>query len=265
MMKKLVVLFIAVAALFAFSACEPYAVTLDEPGKVEVNDVGIQNYNLSGKTLVRKTYGYIEKTVTTIMAVTTNGTTKTNTSEEIVKIPCYVMTDTKIFAADGSYTSTYAKTYLAGADGDYRETTVSSNPAPGTVVITTTTYDIWQDAVITGRAGKTEYTSSEAGTWERITRQEGALDNITWEYYTLITSSSSSSTSLDWDRTTDAPVIDGAPGNTDKYTYTTGNTTNTVNATSDEPYSLGEVYWVRKDANGNDVVKIGVNNYTVQP
>ena len=38
MMKKLVVLFIAVAALFAFSACEPYAVTLDETGSVELDD-----------------------------------------------------------------------------------------------------------------------------------------------------------------------------------------------------------------------------------
>ena len=63
MMKKLVVLFIAVAALFAFSACEPYAVTLDETGSVELDDVGIRNYDLSGKTLVNETYEYIVKKV----------------------------------------------------------------------------------------------------------------------------------------------------------------------------------------------------------
>ena len=120
MMKKLVVLFIAVAALFAFSACEPYAVTLDEPGEIEVNDVGIQNYNLSGKTLVRETYGYIKKTVETIMIVTNDNGTTTSSSSKIEKIPCSVETHND-FAADGTYTSTRAGTYLAGADGDYRK------------------------------------------------------------------------------------------------------------------------------------------------
>ena len=268
MMKKLVVLFIAVAALFAFSACEPYAVTLDETGSVELDDVGIRNYNLSGKTLVNKDYEYIYKTVRTIMEVTTGGTTKTTTSRETVKIPCSVKTDTITFAADGTYTSTEVVTYLAGADGDYRQTTVSSNPAAGTTVTTTTYYyseDSLEDAVIAGRAGLTTYTSSAAGTWERITRQQDALDSITWEYYTLTTSSSNSSTSLDSDWTTDAAVIEGAPGNTNKVTYSAGDTTNYVNATSDEPYSLGNVYWVRDDADGNDVVYIDEDLYTVQP
>ena len=268
MMKKLVVLFIAVAALFAFSACEPYAVTLDETGSVELDDVGIQNYNLSGKTLVRETYGYITKTVTTVTTVTTNGTPATSSSTEIVKIPCSVETDTVVFAADGKYTSTYAKTYLAGADGDYRETTIPSNPAPGTSVFTTTRYydldGTYLDELVTGRAGKTISTSSSDGTWERITRQEGALDSITWEYYTLITSSSSSSTSLISTYSNDAAEIEGT-SNTDKYAYRTGNTTNTVYPPSDEPSSLGDVYRVRKDANGNDVVSIDEDIYTVQP
>lgn len=278
MMKKLVVLFIAVAALFAFSACEPYAVTLDEPGKVEVNDVGIQNYNLSGKTLVRETYGYIKKTVTTIMSVTTNGTTTTTTSREIGKIPCSVMTVTKIFAADGTYTSTSAETYLAGADGDYRATTVSATPSPGTIVTTTTSYREYDynddfnaswdgtalDELVTGRTGKTIYTYSYAGTWERIRRQTSYNDSITWEYYATDTSSSSSSTPLISTYSNDAAVIEGT-SNTHKYAYRTGNTTNTENAISDEPYSLGDVYWVRDDADGNDVVSIGGNNYTVQP
>jgi len=279
MMKKLVVLFIAVAALFAFSACEPYAVTVDE-----VNDVGIQNYNLSGKTLVRETYGYITKTVETMMAVTTGGTTKTTTSRETVKIPCSVKTDTITFAADGTYTSTEAVTYhLAGADGDYRATTVQSTPSPGTIVTTMTSYSEYnyngnyvtaRDEFVTGRAGKTISTSSSAGTWERITRQENYSDSITWEYYLTETSSSSSSTPIIPTNSEDADEIEGTT-NTDKVTWTTSNnTTNTVNAPSDEPSSLGDVYRVRKDANGNDVVYIGGvyidgdyigGNYTVQP
>ncbi len=262
MMKKLVVLFIAVAALFAFSACEPYAVTLDETGSVELDDVGIRNYNLSGKTLVNETYEYIYKVVEVeVVNIATSGVTTTITTTEI---PIKALTSTITFAADGTYTYSYTETYLAGADGDYRNTSVTTSTA-ATITTTTTTYSSWQDAVIAGRAGLTTDTRSAAGNWERITRQQDALDSITWEYYTLTTSSSNSSTSLDSDWTTDAAVIEGAPGNTNKVTYSAGNTTNYVNATSDEPYSLGNVYWVRDDADGNDIVYIDEDLYTVQP
>ena len=262
MMKKLVVLFIAVAALFAFSACEPYAVTLDETGSVELDDVGIRNYNLSGKTLVNETYEYIYKVVEVeVVNIATSGVTTTITTTEI---PIKALTSTITFAADGTYTYSYTETYLAGADDDYRNTSVTTSTA-ATITTTTTTYSSWQDAVIAGRAGLTTDTRSAAGNWERITRQQDALDSITWEYYTLTTSSSNSSTSLDSDWTTDAAVIEGAPGNTNKVTYSAGDTTNYVNATSDEPYSLGNVYWVRDDADGNDVVYIDEDLYTVQP
>lgn len=262
-MKKLVVLFIAVAALFAFSACEPYAVTLDEAGKVEVNDVGIQNYNLSGKTLVNETYEYIYKYV--VVQVVNNETgAVTSTTRTTTKIPVKALTSTITFAADGAYTDSYTETYLAGADGDYRDTSVTTSTA-ATTTTTSTTYVPWHDAVLAGRAGLTTYTSSAAGTWERISRQEYYGDSITWEYYTLTTSSSNSSTNLDSVWTTDAVANTGAPGNTNKVTYSAGDTTNYVNATSDDPSKLNDVYFVREDADGNDVVKLFGEEYTVQP
>ncbi|HQF74581.1 MAG TPA: hypothetical protein PK786_11895, partial [Treponemataceae bacterium] len=99
MMKKLVVLFIAVAALFAFSACEPYAVTLDETGSVELDDVGVRNYNLSGKTLVNETYEYIYKYVEVeVVNIATSAKTTTTTT---TKIPVKALTSTITFAADG--------------------------------------------------------------------------------------------------------------------------------------------------------------------
>lgn len=262
MMKKLVVLFIAVAALFAFSACEPYAVTLDEPGEVEVNDVGIRNYNLSGKTLVRETYDYIEKEV--VVQVVNNATGDATTTRTTTKIPEIAYTKTYTFAADGTYTYAYAKTYLAGADGDYRDTSVTTSSA-ATTTTTTTNYDTFYDAVLAGRAGLTTSASSADGTWERITRQQDALDDITWEYYYLEASYSNSLTSLDNVRTTDAVVNAGAPGNTDKVTYSADNTTNTVYAPSDEPTKMNDVYFVREDADGNDIVWLFGDNYTVQP
>ncbi len=262
MMKKLVVLFIAVAALFAFSACEPYAVTLDEPGEVEVNDVGIQNYKLSGKTLVNETYEYIYKYV--VVHVVNNATGDGTTTRTTTKIPVKALTSTITFAADGAYTSSYTETFLAGADGDYRDTSVTTSTA-ATTTTTSTTYVPQHDAVIAGRAGLTTDTSSSAGTWERISRQENYSDSITWEYYLTETSSSSSSTSLDGDWTTDAAVIEGTI-NTAKVTYSAGDTTtNTVDATSDEPTKLADVYFVREDADGNDIVKLFGDNYTVQP
>lgn len=263
MKKRLVVLFIAVVALFVFAGCEDaQPVVLDEPGEVEVNDVGIQNYNLSGKTLVRETFTYIEKEVE--VEVTNNTTGGTTTTRTTTKIPEKAQTSTITFAADGSFTSSYTETYLAGADGDYRDT-VTTDTTTATTTTTTTTYDNWQDAVITGRTGVTTYTSSAAGTWERISRQEYYGDSITWEYYTLTTSSSNSSTSLDSVWTTDAVVNAGAPGNTDKVTYSAGDTTNYVNATSDDPSKLSDVYFVREDADGNDVVWLFGAEYTVQP
>jgi hypothetical protein len=261
MMKKLVVLFIAVAALFAFSACEPYAVTLDEPGEIEVNDVGIQNYNLSGKTLVNETYEYIVKKVEVeVVNIATSDVTTTITTDEI---PIKALTSTITFAADGTYTYSYTETYLAGADGDYRNTSITT-PTAATITTTTTTYSGASNAVIAGRAGWTTDTRSAAGNWERITRQQDALDSITWEYYTLTTSSSSSSTDPKIVWTTDAPEIEGTD-NTDKITYSAGDTTNYVNATSDEPSPIGDVYWVREDSDGNDIVWLFEDYYTVQP
>ncbi|HOF86383.1 MAG TPA: hypothetical protein PLP41_11805, partial [Treponemataceae bacterium] len=165
------------------------------------------------------------------------------------------------------------ETYLARADGDYRDTSVTTSTA-ATTTTTSTTYVPSHDAVLAGRAGLTTYTRSAAGTWERISRQENYGDSITWEYYLTETSSSSSSTPIIPTNSKDAAEIEGTT-NTDKVTWTTSNnTTNTVNAPSDEPSSLGDVYRVRKDANGNDVVYIGDvyidgdyigGNYTVQP
>jgi|GEM_PF-4610079 len=262
MMKKLVVLFIAVAALFAFSACEPYAVTLDETGSVELDDVGIRNYNLSGKTLVNETYEYIYKYV--VVHVVNNATGDGTTTRTTTKIPVKALTSTITFAADGAYTSSYTETFLAGADGDYRDTSVTTSTA-ATTTTTSTTYVPQHDAVIAGRAGLTTDTSSSAGTWERISRQENYSDSITWEYYLTETSSSSSSTNLDSVWTTDAVANTGALGNTNKVTYSAGDTTNTVDATSDEPTKLADVYFVREDADGNDIVKLFGDNYTVQP
>jgi hypothetical protein len=269
MMKKLVVLFIAVAALFAFSACEPYAVTLDETGSVELDDVGIRNYNLSGKTLVNETYEYIYKEVEVQVFNNETGDV-TSTTRTTTKIPEIAYTETYTFAADDTYTYTYAKTYLAGADGDYRDTSVTTSTAATTTITTTrysgSDYNVWSyDAVLAGRAGKTIYTSSSAGTWERITRQDSYSDPNTWKYYVTETSSSSSSTSLVPAYPNDAPVIEGAPGNTNKVTYSAGDTTNYVDAPSDEPSPISDVYWVRDDADGNDIVRLFGKNYTVQP
>ncbi|HOF86279.1 MAG TPA: hypothetical protein PLP41_11275, partial [Treponemataceae bacterium] len=121
MMKKLVVLFIAVAALFAFSACEPYAVTLDETGSVELDDVGAGNYTLKGKTLVRTEYDNIRKTVETTIT-NPDATPVVTTSTTTTDIPFLEKTTTVTFADDGTYSTSYTEVYRAAADGDYRTT-----------------------------------------------------------------------------------------------------------------------------------------------
>ncbi|HRR03599.1 MAG TPA: hypothetical protein P5286_11935, partial [Treponemataceae bacterium] len=187
------------------------------------------------------------------------------------KIQEIAYTKTYTFAADGTYTYSETTEYLAGADGDYRATQ-TENVTTASTIYTTTSYSGADysnvgsyDAVLAGRAGKTISTSSSEGTWDRITRQDSFGDSITWEYYLTETSpSSSSSTILTHTDSEDADEIEGT-SNTNKVTYKTLYTTNTVNAISDEPYSLGDVYWVRDDADGNDVVYIDEDLYTVQP
>lgn len=261
MMKKLVVLFIAVAALFAFSACEPYAVTLDETGSVELDDVGVGNYTLKGKTLVGTEYENIRKTVET--TITNAGATPpvTTTSTTTTYIPYLEKTTTVTFADDGTYSTSYTEVYLAAADGDYRTTTDTDIDGPITTT-TETTYS-FSDAVYVGRANKTRKTTSVTGTWELVKKQYSTDDSQTYHYYVTTPSTTETTTNFVPDITFDAVATAEKPSTTNITYKVVGSDTETTISTSD-PSSI-DYWWIREDADGNDVLSIEGDLYTVQP
>lgn len=266
MMKKLVVLFIAVAALFAFSACEPYAVTLDETGSVELDDVGAGNYTLKGKTLVRTEYDNIRKTVYTSV-IDASVTPPVNAqSTTTTYIPYLEKTTTVTFADDGTYSKSYTEVYLAAADGDYR-TTEKKDVNGAITTITKTTYrfsnsysDI--DAVYDGRANRTRYTKSETGTWELVKKQYGPNDSQTYHYY--VTTPSTTTTTTSFDIENDEVDATAEKTSTTKFIYKVDGS-NTVTTTSTSDPSSINYWWIREDADGNDVLSIEGYLYTVQP
>ena len=265
MMKKLVVLFIAVAALFAFSACEPYAVTLDETGSVELDDVGAGNYTLKGKTLVRTEYDNITKTVVTTVindGVITGSTTTTT------YIPYLEKTTTVTFADDNTYSKSYTEVFLAAADDDYR-TTTKTDTKGAINTITNTTYSGWNgyynfsNAVHFGLANKTRKTTSVTGSWELVKKQYGPNDSQTYHYFVTTPSTTETTTSFDVDTTFDAVETDETDSTTKSTYKVAGSDTVTTTSTSD-PSEIS-YWWIREDADGNDVLRIGNDLYTVQP
>ncbi len=271
MMKKLVVLFIAVAALFAFSACEPYAVTLDETGSVELDDVGVANYTLKGKTLVRTEYDNIRKTVYTSV-IDASVTPPVNAqSTTITEIPFLEKTTTVTFADDGTYSKSYTEVYRAEADGDYR-TTRKTDTKDSIITITNTTYSgywtdgVWwysfNDTVTDGLANTTLNTKSETGTWELVKKQLTTDAAQTYHYF--VTAPSTTRTTTSFDLEYDEVAATAEKASTIKITCTVdGSNTVTTTSTSD-PYKIS-YEWVREDADGNDVVYIDGDLYTVQP
>jgi len=164
-MKKALWLIAAlVLALVLVTGCE------QETLEVKLADVGTDNFNLKGKTLVNTSTDYYTQEVTTIAS---SGDTVVTT-----KIPVKTTVTTVTFNKDGTWTSSTVTTNLAAVDGDYRTVNAGN-------VITEYINTPYSNATYTGKAGTVE-TDTMSGNWIEYTWQDKVQDDKT-KYYRIST------------------------------------------------------------------------------
>lgn len=165
-MKKALWL-IAALALVLVTGCE------QETLEVKLADVGTDNFNLKGKTLVKTSTDYYKQIVTTTAS---SGDTVVTT-----KIPVTTTVTTVTFNKDGTWTSSAVTSYLKGIDGDYR--TVDTGTVE-TVYLNTSGYTI--NATHSGRAGTVKTDTTMSGNWIEYTWQDQVQADKT-KYYRIST------------------------------------------------------------------------------
>ena len=144
-----------------------------------------------------------------------------------------------MFAADGTFTATKTEAYLAGADGDYRNITVTAG-------LTTTdtyysNYGFGTDRVIAGVAGTTKTTSTLTGTWKAFFIQDSATDGQTVSYNLSLASSAETENYLNGTASAITAPTNGT--STVKMTYALGDTDSSTTPL-DADYLTGTDYWV---------------------
>ncbi len=230
MKKALALLAVAAMTAMVLAGC---AKSTDMDASLET---GTANYDFTGKTIVSTNFDYITKTVEVVTTAASGNTTTTNTE---TKIAYKQTTTTLVFAADGTFTATKTEAYLAGADGDYRNITVTAG-------LTTTdtyysNYGFGTDRVIAGVAGTTKTTSTLTGTWKAFFIQDSATDGQTVSYNLSLASSAETENYLNGTASAITAPTNGT--STVKMTYALGDTDSSTTPL-DADYLTGTDYWV---------------------
>jgi len=249
-MKKALWLIAAlVLALVLVTGCE------QETLEVKFADVGTDNFNLKGETLVNTSTSYYKQIVTTTAS---SGDTVVTTL-----IPVRTTVTTVTFNKDGTWTSSAVTTNLAGIDGDYR--TIDT----GTVE---TVYRDTSNAVInathSGRAD-TVTTDTASGNWIEYTWQSDVDDSRT-KMYRISMATQTEQTQYYTSAITVLPA-DATHTAADKIVYTKGALD--TDTTSHDAESYSELIYTyvgeqKVDGKTKDVVSLTFNgvpaNYIVQ-
>jgi len=240
-MKKALWLIAAlVLALVLVTGCE------QETLEVKFADVGTNNFNLKGETLVNTSTSYYKQIVTTTAS---SGDTVVTTL-----IPVRTTVTTVTFNKDGTWTSSAVTSSLAGADGDYR--TVDT----GTVE---TVYRDTSNAIInathSGKAGTVE-TDTMSGNWIEYTWQDQVQDPKT-KLYRFSTATVTNQTQYFTQAVTVLPA-DATHTDANKVVYTKGDFDTTTTYHDAESYSnlpytyIGEQ---KVDGKTKDVVSLSLD------
>ena len=259
MKKALTLLAVAAMAAVSFVGCSK---TYDVDASLET---GTANYDFNGKTIVNTDFDFITKTV---VVKTSIPGTAVDQKQTLTEIPYQQTVTTIVFTNDdaGTFTMTQAVTLLAGADGDYRNTSVTS--ADGNTVTTVTyTGTPAGTALYSGFAGKAVSTSTVTGTWKSYDLQTSATVGQTKLYKLNLASEAYTNTSIGATSSVDAPVITGDLDGRSKLTYKAGQTDADSYAFSNEE-SCSTTYLSKGtilDATGaeKDVVSFSINSAPV--
>jgi len=243
-MKKALWLIAAlVLALVLVTGCE------QETLEVKFADVGTDNFNLKGETLVKTSTSYYKQIVTTTAS---SGDTVVTTL-----IPVRTTVTTVTFNKDGTWTSSAVTTNLAGIDGDYR--TIDT----GTVE---TVYCDTSNAIInathSGRAD-TVTTDTASGNWIEYTWQSDVEDSRT-KMYRISMETQTKQTQYYTSASTVLPA-DATHTAANKIVYTKGDLdTNTTHHDADDYSNLTYSYVGEQKVDGKtkDVVYLSYSDLT---
>ena len=157
-MKKILMLFVALAAMFSFMSCEDEGIL---EVSIEDNNADSQwNYDLEEKTLTySKPKQTMDKTTTTIAGTNTSVVTE----EIVLSVSAYTIAFGEMSDDVGTFTMTYTETATAAADTAYASTA-------------TVAYD--NDFDNTGFSGIVFYSSTITGTYEYVEMEDETTEMV---------------------------------------------------------------------------------------